>query len=84
MNKKAEETSEEVEWGVPSGKGYRLKITLWTTFIGTEAEALDKAQTDASEFENDGGWYGDNYVAEYDSIEEIEIDYPKEKQYERI
>jgi len=79
MNKKTEEMSEEVEWGVPQGKGYRISITLWTTFIGTEAEALEKAQDDADEFENDGGWYSSNYVAECDGIEEIEISYPEEK-----
>jgi hypothetical protein len=66
------------EWGVPQGKGYRISITLWTTFIGTEAEALEKAQDDADEFENDGGWYSSNYVATCDGIEEIEISYPRE------
>ena len=73
MNKKTEEMSEEVEWGVPQGKGYRISITLWTTFIGTEAEALEKGQDDADEFDDSG------YVATCDGIEEIEISYPEEK-----
>jgi len=65
------ETKEE--WGVPQGKGYRISITLWTTFIGTEAEALEKGQDDADEFDDSG------YVATCDGIEEIEISYPEEQ-----
>jgi hypothetical protein len=56
---------------------YRLEMTIFTNFNGTEEEARAKLEEDLDGFESgDAGWFGDNYMPTDGRVTQVGIDEP--------
>jgi hypothetical protein len=71
FNEGLNEADEEVE-------AYRLEMTIFTNFKGTEEEAKAKLEEDLDAFESgQAGWFSDNYMPTDQRFTKIRIDEPK-------